>query len=350
LKKTACTATAQAVFFIAYRFPYILKYFTNGGLRQEGLVTEIELQQTAQEAGLAEIRPIAASETAGYERYRRWLADGCAADMAYLVRLAEARRSPESILPGVKTLLAAVLTEKELLRERILPENTPIPPSDGGEPSGSVVPYACAADYHTVLRRKLEKVQNRLKEEFPDARFRIGIDSVPLIEKDWACRAGLGRFGKNSLLIHPAGGPSVFLGFIYTTAKIEPFTGSAPAEQTPDPCGECSRCVSACPVGALRPDRSVDARKCLNYWTIESRQETIPEEIRKELGTRLFGCDLCRRICPKNPGSASPFFIPLPEVRTMTEERFAALFHGTAVERLGLDRLKRNARWISGRF
>lgn len=302
-----------------------------------------ETRRYARSIGLADIGVIRAGASATFERFESWLRRGRAGDMDYLARYAEARRSPESVLPRVKTLLVAVLTETELLTARRLP------PADTASqspetPVGTIIPYAACRDYHAVMKEKLFLLKNRLASEFPGEKFRIGVDTAPLLEKEWASRSGLGAIGRHTLLIHPEFGPSIFLGFLLSTARID--VPAAPPMI--DPCVGCRRCVVSCPTGAILPDRSLDPLKCLNYWTIESRGEEIPEAIGQKLGRALFGCDRCRRVCPKNPAPSAPVSsIPLREIETMTPDDFSRRFAETPVERLGLDRLKRNARWIS---
>ena len=311
--------------------------------------------------GLADLAAVPAGEAATFSHYASWLASGYAGKMSYLSRYAEERRSPSSILPNVRTLLVAVLTESQLMATRLIPPNI-----EPDSPSGTIVAYAACCDYHTILKKKLHALRSLLAEHYPGEKFRVGVDSEPLLEKEWASRAGLGTIGRNSLLIHPKYGSSIFLGFLLTTlgmeefesgfAKKEPNTAKNPGAVNPsgdgehtDPCLGCRRCLDVCPTGAILPDRTLDATKCLNYWTIEYHGVEIPESIREKLGHRLFGCDLCRRLCPKNaylPPSL-PSFIPLDEIRGLNGSQFAERFADTPVERIGPARLKRNACWIS---
>lgn len=304
-----------------------------------------ELRASAEKLGLTDLGAAAAGPAQGYERFRAWLEEGNAARMTYLEKGAEARRHPESVLPRVRSLLVGVLSLKTLVDEN----PSVLPPYPSG---GAIVPYAVRRDYHTVLKEKLHALRAQLAERFPGERFRVCVDSAPLLEKEWAHRSGLGSYGRNTLLIHPTAGPAVFLGFLLTTLSLEELeSGGDPAdEQRPsvltDPCGGCRRCLDACPTGALRENRTLDARRCLNYWNIEHPGDDIPEDIRVRLGGCLFGCDRCQRVCPHCGALPPPARVPLETVEKMTPEEFQPLFTGTPLARLGLERLQRNARWL----
>lgn len=309
-----------------------------------------ELRREAIGLGLADLAAVPAGNAATFALFESWLASGRAGKMSYLSRYAQARRSPNSILPNVRTLLVAVLTESQLMATRRIAPN-----AEPDSPSGAIVAYAVCRDYHAVLKEKLHALRSKLAEKYPGEKFRVGVDSEPLLEKEWAARAKLGAIGRNSLLIHPKYGSSIFLGFLLTTLPPEAFDvepderGALTAAANSDPCGGCRLCEETCPTGAILADRTLDATKCLNYWTMEYHGADVPDTIRKRLDNRLFGCDLCRRLCPKNAflPPSSPSFIPLDEIRALTEAQFAERFAETAVERLGLARLKRNARWLS---
>ena len=325
-----------------------------------------ELREKAQELGLCDLGGAVAGPSRGYDRYRAWLLEGNAAEMTYLERGAEARRHPQSVLPQVQSILVGVLSVKALVSEN--PSVLPVHAS-----GGAILSYAVRRDYHLVLKEKLHVLRAFLAKKFPRERFRVCVDSAPLLEKEWAYRSGLGSYGRNTLLIHPKAGPAVFLGFLLTTlppselgmesepgieekqdeGEHRPASGGTVSGGTVSddlvpgaPCGQCRRCLDACPTGALRENRTLDARRCLNYWTIEHPGDDIPEVIRARLGGRLFGCDQCQRVCPRAGALPSPAHLPPRIVEAMTPEEFRTLFAHTPIERLGLERLQRNARWL----
>ena len=309
-----------------------------------------EIKRQAVLLGLDDLGITPAEEAWTYPIYSEWLDSGEAGEMDYLARYRDERRHPRSVLPGVKTLFAAVLS-----LDRICLENPPKLPVGSEEKTGltpretvEIIPYAFHPDYHQLLRGRLRKLATWLKERLPEENFRSVADTAPILEKEWAVRAGLGTIGKNSLLLHPKLGSALFLGILLTTAPPETFPNLPEKENGPsldvDPCANCDRCVTACPAGALRPNRTLSARKCLNYWLIEYRGEKFPEEVRAKIGRHLFGCDICQRACPKNPRPSPCARFSRSQILEMSEEEFHALFDGTPVKRLGLSLLKRNAR------
>lgn len=299
--------------------------------KEESIIPETflfaDIQKKAGELGIAELGAVPASEAQTWRIFAAWTESGQAGEMQWLTNRKDARRHPDSILPGVKTLFAGILPLRSIweTEQRTLPAVSP------ATPCGTVNPYAVCTDYHILFRKKLRELAEWLSERFPEAKFRAAVDTAPLLEKEWAARAGLGTVAKNSLLLHPAYGTEFFLGFLLTTLPFETFSG-VPARAVPsDPCSGCDRCRRACPTGALNPDRTLNAVKCLNYWQIEYRGADYPEEIREKIGSRLFGCDACRRVCPYN-GSIPP----RPAVpAVLTEKEFLELFAGTPVERMG---------------
>ncbi len=292
------------------------------------------LREEALRLGLDDLGIVPASESQTWDIYSNWVDSGQAGEMGWLEKHRQARRHPDSVLPGVKTLFAAALSLGQIQKteERRLPAGS-------ARPHAAVNPYAVCTDYHTLLKDRLRLLAQKIAPSFPGAKFRTAVDTAPLLEKEWAARSGLGRIAKNSLLLHPRLGTDFFLGFLLTTVPFEAFADIPAAAGMPDPCDGCSRCLKACPTGALNPNRTLNAQKCLNYWSIEYKGEDIPEEIIPLLKRFPFGCDLCRRVCPRNPELP-----PRPEVPLdLTEEEFKTLFKGTPAERLGYERFRRNS-------
>lgn len=219
---------------------------------------------------------------------------------------------------------------------------------------GWISRYAWGEDYHEVLRAGLEGLGRRMDAELPEGhRWRVVVDTAPLLERSYARAAGLGWIGKNTCLINEGRGSWFFLGELLTTAEIEP--DSPP----PDRCGSCRRCIDACPTEAIVPLGdwwTVDARACISYYTIELRGE-IPEAGRAGIGRHVFGCDICQDVCPWNgraPVDRDPVFAPradgegdlvappLERLAALSEQEFVAMFQTTPVTRARYQGFLRN--------
>lgn len=248
-------------------------------------VREIALRAGFDAAGIARIEP---SEHAAF--YRAWLDRGMHGDMHYLARAdaVEARLDPATRFRELRSALVVAMHYA--------------PESDGAEsdPSrGVIARYARGRDYHRVMKKRLLGVLATIEKEFgrelPAARAYV--DTGPVLERELARRAGLGWFGRNTMLIHPRRGSYFFLGSLLLELDLEP---DAPFER--EHCGTCNACVEACPTGALLGRDAtgapvIDARLCISYLTIENRGP-IPKELRPKIGNRVFGCDICQECCP----------------------------------------------------
>ena len=273
---------------------------------------------------------------ATWDRFLQWLEEGRAANMHYIVRRREAYKHPNHILPGVKSLVMLGLNYRT------------VEPAGTKPGFGAVSPYAWGTDYHAVAREKLKALGAFLRTIRPEAKVRGVVDTAPLLERDSAHAAGLGWFGKNTTLINDTYGSRFFIAALLTDVELEP---DSPAGETQ--CGDCDLCLKACPTGALVAPYTLDARKCLNYWTIEAK-EPIPREIREKLDDRFFGCDVCQDVCPYNanvPKSNEPAFQPrdglnpvdLVSLFDLDEEAFRARFRETPLWRAKRSGLLRNA-------
>ena len=326
--------------------------------------------EAASNAGLDALgfAPVGSAATFGLfvDRVRR----GDCAGLPYLEEKLEARRDPRSVLPSAQTLVVVALSERRLraesteaaqtlaaelaqiaeLAESPLTAETP-------RSSGAVVPYAACLDYHDVLKRKLKRLRAFFLDRFPTAEARAVVDTAPLLEKDWAVRAGIGFCGLHSLVVSPRLGSRLFLGELLVSTLFPETTGFATPEALRDALGStdanvaaaercirCRRCVDACPTGAIPGDRTLISNRCLNFWTIENRA-ALPNEIAQKLDGRLFGCDLCQRVCPWNAPekNAAPFDVPLAAVDALDDAEFRRLFKKTPIFRARLDGLKRTA-------
>jgi epoxyqueuosine reductase len=266
-----------------------------------------------------------------------WLDKGNAAGMGYLRNNIEKRFDPGKLLGGAKSIICVALNYK---------------PSRGVS-SGPcrIADFAMYEDYHEFIRHRLKALADFITQTAPgkDIQFKICVDSVPLAERALAQRAGLGWIGKNKSLIHPVLGSQLLLGELITTLELTP---DEPFEK--DLCGNCDQCLRACPAGALSDDGEFDSRKCISYLTIEEKGN-IPQEPAGKIGNRLFGCDQCVQACPyhqKAPTCTNPEFQFFPQRATLrpddilawTQEDFDRHFKNSSIERLGLERLRRNAK------
>ena len=203
------------------------------------------------------------------------MAEGRLGEMAWLAREPERRTDPRVVLPGACSIIVVGLNYWQ-----------PQPKT-----RGRIARYALGEDYHHILLEKLETLAAEITATGEKAK--VYVDTGPVLEKPLAERAGLGWQGKSTMLIHPKMGPWLLLGEIITTLELEP---DAPQN---DHCGSCSRCITACPTGAITAPYQLDARRCIAYLTIELKG-SIPEEMRPLIGDRIYGCDECLEVCPWN--------------------------------------------------
>lgn len=216
------------------------------------------------------------------EMFQRWIDAGYAASMDYLRRTRSARAAPALLLPSAAS--AIVVAASTLNRRQRKP----------GSAEGQVARFARGADYHGVVRRRLEVLGGWLRERLgTDIATRVVVDSAPLLERELAMRAGVGFIGKNTLLISPGVGSHTVLGTLLTTVELRSDSPSPPR------CGECDLCLRSCPTRAFPAAYVLDARRCISYLTIEHKGD-ISVELRSELGGWLFGCDACQEACPYN--------------------------------------------------
>jgi len=209
-----------------------------------------------------------------------------------------------------------------------------------------VARYARGRDYHTLVRRRLQALCERIEAQIGPFAYRAFSDSAPVLEVELAARAGIGWRGKNTLALSRDAGSYFFLGEIYTSLPLAP---DAPASEH---CGTCRACIDVCPTGAIVAPYQLDARRCISYLTIEHRS-AIPEELRPQIGNRIYGCDDCQIHCPWNSFarvSSEPDFRPrngldratLAELFAWSEEEFAERMRGSAIRRIGHERWLRN--------
>jgi len=262
----------------------------------------------------------------------RWLAQGRHGEMDYMARHGTRRSRPEELVPGTQRVIS--------VRMDYLPEDRAISQAALEEPTRAFISrYALGRDYHRVLRRRLQRLADRIRTEVGDFGYRVYVDSAPVLEKPLAEKAGLGWIGKHTNLINARAGSWLFLGEIYTDL---PLPIDSPAEAH---CGSCRACLNICPTGAIVAPFELDARLCISYLTIELRGP-IPEPLRGLVGNRIYGCDDCQLVCPWNRfarRSNEADFLPRHGLDTATlielfawdEPSFLKMTEGTAIRRIG---------------
>jgi epoxyqueuosine reductase len=296
---------------------------------------ELRLKAQARAAGfdLAGITSLGEPSTVAH--FDAWLAKGYAGEMHYLEKGATLRRDTRQPVAGMVSALVVALNY------------------GGTQPPGPVARYARFTDYHRVMWDKLDALLEWTRNEFGEVNGRSFVDSGPVLERDLAQRAGLGWFGKNTLLINPQLGSFFFLGALFLDVALQaddPFAS--------DHCGSCTRCLDACPTQAFVAPRVLDARRCISYLTIELRGAHTSEQAAM-VGKHLFGCDVCQEVCPYNgkfsAEATEAAFAPLerlstPDARALARTflatspgEFAEEFKHTPLSRAKLVGLKRNA-------
>lgn len=272
-----------------------------------------------------------------------FIEEGRNADMSYMANI-ELRSNPQLLLPGAKSVI--------VLGINYYHEQPPLP-----EGHGRIARYAYGRDYHKVIKKLLAKLTQFLEQKAPEAQFKPCVDSVPILEKSFAQKAGLGFNGKNTTLINPQIGSFFFLAELVTDLELE---YDQPISESIG-CGNCTRCIDACPTKALKGPGIMDAGLCISYLTIENRAE-IPHELARKMGNLIFGCDICQEVCPYNQAFAKPLqleplkqvkiagdSIPLQEILSIPDHTsFTARFAGSPLMRPGLAGLQRNARVVLG--
>lgn len=277
-------------------------------------------------ASLQEVEPQARMS------FEEWIARGKHADMGYLENYRDKRFDPRLLVDGAQTMICVALNyfPKQQLNEEQL----------------QFASYAYGKDYHEVMKGMLNRLLEYIRTLIPHAGGRAFCDTAPILERYWACRAGLGWVGKNCQLIIPHTGSYFFLGEIILDVELG---SDVPVTSR---CGNCVRCLEACPTGALESSQCLDASKCLSYLTIENRGD-IPEEYAAKIGNCIYGCDECLKACPWNRYATpteiselqpSEAFLNMTKEDwdNLTVEQYHALFKGSAVKRAKYEGLKRN--------
>lgn len=275
----------------------------------------------------------------------RWLAAGFAGAMGYMPRQAAKRKRPDTIVVGAQ-------------RAVVVLDNYAAPPGERPKAGDQfrIASYARGSDYHLVTTARLERLADWLRGQGATV-ARVYVDAGPVPERELAERAGLGWIGKNTMLINPRLGSWTFIGTVFTDLGLP----MSPADAALDLCGTCTRCLDACPTGAIVGERVVNATRCLSYVTIEAREDPSAE-LAGQMTQWAFGCDICNEVCPWNVKFATPTTVPefadrgdpdradVGVFENMTEDEFIRRYADSPLARPGLVRMRRNVRLATARY
>lgn len=269
-----------------------------------------------------------------YNYFNKWILEGNASSLDYLNRNIEKRFDASLLVEGSRSVIVCAISYL-----------SPYSRGYAEECRTKVASYALARDYHITIKEMLTTLAERLKEHYPTLQYRAFTDSAPLAEKSYAKRAGLGWIGRNSLLVTPTHGSMLHLGELVINEEVDTYNTTMEGVG----CGECRRCIEACPNGAILENRTIDTRRCISCRTIE--RETEGAAI--DLDGWIFGCDACQVVCPYNkraPLHTNIKFDPLYDPTAldsaawlkMSKEEFKAMAGTTAMTRAGLERIQKN--------
>lgn len=274
------------------------------------------------------------------EHFRSWVSKGFHAEMDYMARNFEMRMNPALIVSNAKTVISVLLSYKR--EELDILANPP-----------KISRYALGPDYHGVIKAMLFELMSKIRTEFGMANGRAFVDSAPVLERAWAVKAGLGWIGKNSNLINPQLGSYVFIGELILDIEIEPSNTNIPNR-----CGNCTKCIDACPTGAIVAPQIIDSNKCISYLNIEKKSPLTEQEY-SMLNGWCFGCDTCQEVCPWNKKAEIKNHAQLQsnnlnelkseQLTNITEDEFNVLFDKTPLMRAGYSKLIESAKKIANK-
>ncbi len=272
------------------------------------------------------------------QRLGRWLENHNHGDMEYMAAHGAKRSRPAELVPGTLSIVSVRM-------DHLPPDDHPL--EILGRPElGYISRYALGRDYHKILRKRLQRMADRMAEQAGAFGYRVFVDSAPVLEKPIAEKAGLGWIGKHANLVNRRAGSWFFLGELYTDLPLPP---DSPANHH---CGRCEACMEICPTRAITAPYILDARRCISYLTIEHKGH-IPAEFRCAMGNRIYGCDDCLAVCPWNrfaTPTTEQDFLPrngleapqLIELLQWTEQEFLHRLEGSPIRRIGHERWLRN--------
>jgi epoxyqueuosine reductase len=290
-----------------------------------------QLVTFAGDLGFDSCRVAACARPNHTKEFGEWLDDGAAGEMNYIARGAEKRRDPQKILPGARSIIVLALN---YFQGGTGAADTAA--TTEGKARGRIARYAWGDDYHQVVAAKLDKIDNFLRQFSGEQKCYV--DTGPILERDHAAQSGIGWHGKSTMLVDPKLGTWFFLAEILTTLELPP------DEPAKDRCGKCTRCIEACPTGAITAPHRLDARRCISYLTIELKGP-IPLAFRPLIGDRIFGCDDCLEACPWNrfaqashesafSARRSTIAFALRDYLKLNDAEFRNLFRNSPIKRI----------------
>ena len=296
------------------------------GLRHRALAEGFDL------VGVAAAGPASTADHLG-----TWLKGGMHGGMGYMAETATQRSDPRHLLEGCRSVVMVGMSYRSSL-----PASDTHPPDD----RVWISRYAWGRDYHRIFKKRLVRLGRWLEESHPDCAWRAVVDTAPLLEREWAARAGLGWIGKSTMLLNRRLGSELFLGALLTDLELEP---DAPAT---DHCGRCTACLDACPADAFPAPYVLDARRCVGYLTVEHRDE-IPSDLAPAMGDMVASCDRCNEVCPwtkKAPADLHPEFAPaehryrprLADLEALDEEGWKAWRQASPLGRIPFSQIRRS--------
>lgn len=273
------------------------------------------------------------------KRLEKWLLQGYQGGMQYMENYFDLRTNPSKLVPGAKSVITLIKNY--------------FPSQEQNKESPKISKYAYGKDYHTVIKNQLHELIHSLKETIGDFNGRGFVDSAPVLERTWAQKSGLGWIGKNGNLITKHSGSFFFIATLIVDIDLEyddPFAK--------DYCGSCTKCIDECPTNAILPNKVINGSQCISYFTIELKDQLIPNNVEGKFGNWMFGCDACQDVCPWNRFSFPHNeiqFTALPEVLNFTtqqweelsEERFKEIFKDSPIKRTKFSGIKRNLKFIN---
>ncbi len=299
-----------------------------------------QIKNWAIELGFADIG-FADTDLSHYEaRYFNWIGEQFHGDMEYMERHGTKRTRPNELEPGTNCIISVRLNYLDTCAHN--------PADILHQPQQAYISrYALGKDYHKLIRKKLQKLAEKIDSVTDNFKYRAFTDSAPVLERPIAEKAGLGFIGKNSLIIHPRAGSWFFLGELYCNLTLP---ADPPFEK--QGCGPCTACIQECPTQAIVANTVIDARRCISYLTIEYKG-AIPLEFRKPIGNRIYGCDDCQLVCPWNKFTEATRedgfkndkgldSVSLLELWAWNEAEFMNRLQGSPIRRIGYQQWKRN--------
>ncbi len=272
-------------------------------------------------------------------RLEAWLNQGMNGDMGYMANHFDLRVDPSRLVPGAKSVITLLMNY--------------FPAAEQRPDAPRVARYAYGEDYHEVIRAKLKQLLALIRTNIGEVEGRGFVDSAPVLERSWAVRSGLGWIGRNGNMIHKQAGSFFFIATLIVDLELEydaPFAG--------DFCGTCRKCIDACPTEAILPNKVVDGSKCISYFTIELKDQLLPDNMKGKFDNWMFGCDTCQEVCPWNRFSKATeelSFTPVPAIlnfstadwEELTEEAFREIFRRSPIKRTKYTGIRRNLRFIT---